>query len=356
VTPYLGIDNLPYSHPCNVGKPGIKGDRAANYSMQNADLILAIGTSLHVSVIGYNYQEFAREAKKVVVDIDLTSHQKKTISSDLIIQADARDFLLQFESALQAKKISKFQGWADRCRQWKAKYPVCLPEYAGTSPINIYSFIDTLSDLSREGDVFVADAGSAFYAISQGIKLKQGQRYIPSGAMATMGYSMPASIGVAVGLKQGRVFSITGDGSFQQNLQEMQTILEYKLPIKTFILNNGGYLSIRNSQKNYFNQRFIGEGPESGVTFPDSLKISQAYGMEAVRISKYDELKSTLKHVLDNPRAVLCDVICPREQPIIPTLSSRVNADGSMSSRPLEDMAPFLDREEYRSNLLVKEV
>lgn len=358
VTPYLGIDNMRHDRPEYIGKTGVKGDRPANYAMQNADLVLSIGSSLHVSVIGYDYDKFAREAKKVVVDIDETAHLKKTINIDMFFQADAKEFIEALASACGRAGILGYADWLERCDAWKEKYRVCLPEYRDTQgAINIYSFIDALSHKAAEGDVFVSDAGSAYYATSQGIQLlKANQRYITSGAMATMGYSLPAAIGVSAALGDKRVLAVTGDGSLQQNIQELQTMASYKLPVKLFVLNNDGYLSIRASQKNYFDRRFIGEGPESGVTMPDTLKIADAYGIKAVRVSELSRLDSVLDEVLAYEGPVICDVVTPREQLVIPTVASRVNPDGTMSSRPLEDMFPFLEREEYLSNLLVKEV
>lgn len=359
VTPYLGVDNLRHDEDIYIGKTGVKGDRPANYAMQNADLILAIGTSLHVSVIGYDYQQFARAAKKLVVDIDATSHKKKTIHIDRLIESDAKAFLNALLDALkQELEMPNYRDWLARCVAWKHRYPVCLPEYKDTvDAINIYSFIDRLSELSAPGDTFIADAGSAFYAVSQGVKLtKDGQRYIPSSAMATMGYSLPAAIGVSAATGDGRVLAVTGDGSLQQNIQELQTLLQYNLPVKLFVLNNDGYLSIRASQTNYFQQRYIGEGPRSGVTMPDTLRICEAYGIPCARVSDLSKLDQAIHLALETPGPFVLDVITPPEQPIIPTVSSRVNADGSMSSRPLEDMAPFLPREEYRANLFVDEI
>lgn len=358
VTPYLGIDNLRHDLDIYIGKTGVKGDRAANFAMQNSDLILAIGTSLHVSVVGYEYKQFARAAKKIVVDIDLTSHKKKTIGIDRLIQSDAKYFFEQILLSMTEKKLSpSYKDWLGKCVGWKKKYPVCLPEYQDTKDaINIYSLVDRLSEQSVTGDFFIADAGSAFYAVSQGVQLtKEGQRYIPSSAMATMGYTLPAAIGVSTAIGDKRVLAVTGDGSLQQNIQELQTLLHYNLPVKLFVLNNDGYLSIRASQKNYFKERYIGEGPSSGVTMPDTLKICEAYGIPAARVSNLKDLDKAIKIAMETSGPYVLDIITPPEQLIIPTVSSRVNPDGSMSSRPLEDMAPFLNREEYLANLVIDE-
>lgn len=359
VTPYLGIDNLRHDLDIYIGKTGVKGDRPANFTMQNSDLVLAIGSSLHITVVGYEYEHFARAAKKVVIDIDVTSHRKRTIKIDSLIESDAKVALQGLLTRLRDAQFKSISSpWLQRCVAWKKKYPVCLPEYEKTvGAINVYSFMDRLSALAGEGDAFIGDAGSAIYAVSQGLILRHNnQRYIPSSAMATMGFTLPAALGVSAALGDKRVMAITGDGSLQQNIQELQTILHYKLPIKLFIWNNDGYLSIRASQKNYFNERYIGEGPCSGVSIPDTLKICSAYGMEAARVREIADLDMAIQKALDYPGPYLLEIMTPPEQPIIPTVSSRVNPDGSMSSRPLEDMAPFLSREEYRSNLLIDEI
>ena len=358
VTPFLGIDTIKNDLLQYVGKTGVKGDRPANFAVQNSDLIIAIGTSLHVTVIGYTYKHFAREAKKIVIDIDKKSHKKKTIDIDSFILSDAKKFFEKIIKFTENENLNDYVKWIKQCNEWKKKYPVCLPEYKqNKKSLNSYLLIDTLCKHSKKNDIFVSDAGGTYYATCQAIQLtKPGQRYIPSGAMATMGYSLPAAIGISVATNKGRVIALTGDGSFQQNLQELQTLIEYDLPVKLFVLNNDGYESIRVSQKNYFNNRLIGESNQSGLSFPDTLKIAKAYGIKAVRIRNYQELENKLDGILNFDKAVIVDVIIPRDQPIIPTVSSVVNPDGTMSSRPLEDMAPFLDREEYKKNLYIDEV
>ena len=358
VTPFLGIDTIKNNLLQYIGKTGVKGDRPANFAMQNSDLIIAIGTSLHVTVIGYTYEHFAREAKKIVVDIDKKSHKKKTIDIDSFILSDAKKFFEKIIKFTENENLNDYVKWIKQCNEWKKKYPVCLPKYKQNKrELNSYLLVDTLCKHSKKNDIFVSDAGGTYYATCQAIQLtKPGQRYIPSSAMATMGYSLPAAIGISVATNKGRVIALTGDGSFQQNLQELQTVIEYDLPIKLFVLNNDGYESIRVSQKNYFNNRLIGESNKSGVSFPDTLKVAKAYGIKAVKIRNYQELERKLDGILNFDKAVIIDVIMPRDQPIVPTVSSIVNPDGTMSSRPLEDMFPFLDRDEYRSNLYVDEV
>ena len=357
VTPYLGIDTIRHDEEYYIGKIGVKGERAGNLAMQNSDLILSIGSSLHVSVIGYNYKQFARGAKKIIIDIDEITHKKKTIDIDQFVHADAKDFLNILLKQLTEGDSLNYASWLEMCNKWKKKYPTCLPEYKNTKDeINSYFLIEQICKNSKAGDIFVSDAGGTFYAVSQAVTLtKPNQRYIPSSAMATMGYSLPAAIGISIATGN-RVISFTGDGSLQQNIQEFQTLVEYNLPVKLFVLNNDGYHSIRTSQTNYFEERYIGESSKSGISFPDTVKIAEAYGVKAFRIDQPSQITDVVNQVLNYDGPVVCDVIIPREQEIIPSVASRVNDDGSMSSRPLEDMYPFLDRKEYKNNLFVKEV
>ena len=357
VTSYLGIDTIRHDEESYIGKIGVKGERAGNLAMQNSDLILSIGSSLNVSVIGYNYKQFARGAKKIIIDIDEITHKKKTIDIDQFVHADAKDFLNILLKQLTEGDSLNYASWLEMCNKWKKKYPTCLPEYKNTKDeINSYFLIEQICKNSKAGDIFVSDAGGTFYAVSQAVTLtKPNQRYIPSSAMATMGYGLPAAIGISIATGN-RVISFTGDGSLQQNIQEFQTLVEYNLPVKLFVLNNDGYHSIRTSQTNYFQKRYIGESSKSGISFPDTVKIAEAYGVKAFRIDQPSQITDVVNQVLNYDGPVVCDVIVPREQEIIPTVASRVNDDGSMSSRPLEDMYPFLDRKEYKNNLYVKEV
>jgi len=355
VTTYLGIDIIESTSPYYVGRIGIKGDRAGNLAVQNSDLLIVIGSSLPVAETGYEYPEFARYAKKVVVDIDLTSHKKNTISIDLLVKCDAKEFIQKVSQIATEHNISFSQDWLGTCISWRNRYPVCLPEYAHLNErVNIYYFIDALCRQLESRDIVVTDAGSAFYAGSQAIQVKKGMRYITSGGFATMGFSLPASIGASIAANKQRVMCINGDGSFQQNLQELQTIVHNKLPIKIFILNNEGYLSIRFTQCRYFENRLIGEGCTSGVSFPNSEKIAQAYGIPFFRIHNNWDLEAVLHNVLDRDGPVICEILTPPDQEIIPTVASQKLPDGSMVSKPLEDMYPFLDRNEFNENMKIK--
>ena len=354
VTPIMGIDVIPTSHQNYIGRIGIKGTRAGNFAMQNADLILAIGSRLAVPVVGHEYELFAREARVVVIDIDPEEHKKRTIRIDKFINADAKFFIMKLQDHLVKQKFSLPKIWLEKCRTWKQKYPVCLPEYIKTKgDINFYYFVEAINKKIETDIPVISDAGSAFYVVSQGIHIHEGQRYITSGALATMGFGVPAAIGVCIANKRKSVVTITGDGSFQQNIQELQTIVHYGLPIKIFVINNGGYLSIRQTQVRFFNSHFVGESATSGVSFPDLRRIAQAYGIKFVKLTSAN-LSEGLDEVLEYKLPVICQVNSLSDQLIIPTNTAEIGPNGVMISKPLEDMYPFLERKEFLSNMIVK--
>lgn len=356
VTPIMGIDVIPTNHKNYTGRVGIKGTRAGNFAMQNADLILSIGSRLAVPVVGHEYKFFAREAKVIVVDVDPNEHKKKTIRIDKFIQADAGSFIGGLRKCLSKEKVNAPKAWLDKCLSWKRRYPVCLPEYKKVSgEINLYYFVEALNNKIKTAIPVISDAGSVFYAVSQGVNINKGQRYITSGALATMGFSLPAAIGVCIANNRKSVIAITGDGSFQLNIQELQTIVHYKLPVKIFVINNNGYLSIRQTQARFFNSNFVGEGTRSGVTFPEIKKIAQAYGIKYIRLTCMN-LNKGLNQVLKDNSAVICEIISPDNQPIIPTNTAEIGTNGVMTSKPLEDMYPFLDRRVFHSEMIVKPV
>ncbi|MFC2128731.1 thiamine pyrophosphate-binding protein, partial [Bacteroidota bacterium] len=348
----LGIDLLPGDHPLFIGRIGNKGDRAGNFAVQNSDLVIAIGSRLSVSSTGHEYETFAREAKLIVIDIDPIEHSKNTVKIDRFINCDAKMFLTDI---MNIQSIDRAE-WINKCSGWKNEWPVCLPEYWKNDEqgINSYVFVDVLSKNLKQDSVIISDAGSAFYVVSQGIMLKDNQRYITSGGQAEMGYTTPASVGVCFARNNQETIGILGDGSFQMNIQELQTIVHHNLPVKLFVWNNDGYSSIRETQEKFFDKRFIGTDSSSGVTFPSLEKIAFAYGIKFFRIHRYNHLDDIVKQVLSFDGPVLCEVICPRSQKVAPTVSSMRKDDGSMVSMPIEDMYPFLDRTDFYSNMIIK--
>lgn len=349
---YLGADLLPSNHPQYVGRLGIKGDRAGNFAMQNADLVISIGCHLSVALTGFEYDLFAREAYLAVVDIDPDEHHKNTVKIDQFIHADVEEF---FAALPAVKPLEAWLGWGDTCRRWKEQWPVCLPAYAEEKDgINKYSFIEKLKDHLKANSVVVSDAGSSYYVTSQALKIRDQQRYLTSGAQADMGFTLPAAIGASVARSGGEVVGITGDGSFQMNIQELQTVVHHQYPVKLVVWNNNGYLSIRATQLKFFSGREIGTDPASGVSFPSTEKIATAYGIPFLRVSELNLLDAALQQLMAATGPMILEVMCPQSQEIIPTASSKKLPDGRMVSKPLEDMYPFLDRVEFLANMIVK--
>lgn len=352
----LGTDVMPTMDDLNIGRIGNKGTRAANFALQNADFVLAIGSRLSVSSTGQEYQYFAREAKVVAVDIDKYEHLKNTVHIEQIIQADAKDVLRKLLLEYQEYNHS---DWAKKCLEWKKLYPVCLEEYYkdDAQGINMYLFVEELSKYLKNNSVLVTDAGSAVYVPAQGIKTyDKRQRYITSGGQAEMGFTLPAAIGVCAARKGQEVLGITGDGSLQMNIQELQTLVHHKFPVKLFVWNNDGYLSIRVTQNKFFDGRFIGTDSTSGVSFPDLEKIAGAYGIEYFRINTIHDIETQLPAVMSMTGPVLCEVKIIRDQEVIPSVSSKKLPDGRLKSAPIEDMYPFLPRDEFRKQMIVKPI
>lgn len=347
----LGFDVIPTEDPLFIGRIGNKGDRAGNMAVQNADLVVSLGCRLSVSTTGHEYQDFAREAKIIVVDIDPEEHMKKTVRIDLLVQANVRRFLEVMKDYRTGVDMS---SWVSRCLEWKNKYPVCLPEYAeAKGGINLYYLVDRLCHNLKPDSVVVGNAGSVDYVMGQAFRIREGQRFITSGAQGDMGFTIPACIGACFANSRREVIGVTGDGALQMNIQELQTIVHHDLPIKLFICNNDGYLSIRGTQIKYFNGRLIGADRTSGVSFPKLKKVANAYGIRYFRVATSSLLDETIREVLASPKAAICEVMCLRDQEIMPTVSSYVRSDGSMVSKPLEDMYPFLDRKEFYAEMII---
>ena len=349
---YLAADYFEQDNPNYVGRLGIKGDRAGNFAIQNSDLIISLGSRLSVCLTGFEYELFARESKLIVVDIDEDEHKKNTVNIDQIICADVGDFLENIENKI-APKSSK--DWSNKCIHWKNKWPVYQEGY-DTDTVNMYEFTKALSELASEDSIVVSDAGSSYYVTSQSFTLNnKKQRYITSGAQADMGFTLPAAIGACIAANK-PVIGITGDGSFQLNIQELQTIKHYNLPVKLIVWNNNGYLSIRATQNKFFDGRRIGTDLESGVSFPEVGKIASAYELPYVKINNVAELREKLADVIAASGPVICEVMCPENQEIIPAVSAVKNDDGSMTSKPIEDMYPFLERDEFLNEMIVKSI
>ena len=351
-------DLLASDHELFCGRPGAIGDRGGNFTVQNSDLVLVLGSRLNIRQVSYNWNNFARHAYKIQVDADPAELHKPLVIPDLPICCDARLFLEELERQLEARPVANTQhhSWVEWCKERQRRYPTYQPEkyVSKTGAINPYHFGHTLFQELADDDVIVCGDATACIVTFQTAQLKAGQRMFSNSGSASMGYDLPAAIGAAVARGGKRVICLAGDGSLQMNIQELATVAQHQWPVKLFVLNNGGYLSIRQTQTNFFGLA-VGAGPESGVSFPDFLRVAEAYGLPAHRIDQL-EFAAELRRVLTSPGPELCEVMLDHTQAFEPKLSSRKLPDGRMLSSPLEDMFPFLDRAELRANMLVPSV
>ena len=350
LTSRLGIDLIESDNPLYVGRPGNYGERAAHFAIQNADCILVIGSRLASSLVGYNPKAFGRNAKKIVVDIDPEELDKPGVDIFLKINSDAKLFLQELLRQIKSTSVIERKDWVRRCAYWKKTYPVVLPSYEKEKKINSYYFIDRLSRAATGRDLILVDTGSCFHVACQAWKIKKNQRFLTTGGISSMGYWC-AGIGACVANNRKSTIVITGDGSLQMNIQELATIVHNRLPLKIFIFNNNGYLLIRQTQTNFMEGRLFGEGPKTGVWCPDSLKIAKAYGIKGVRIDSHKDLEKQIREVLAYKGPVICDVIMPEWQQLIPRTASVKRPDGTLEAKSYEDMFPFLEEEELKSNL-----
>lgn len=353
LTSRLGLDLIASDHPLYIGRPGTYGERAANFAVQNADVIVAVGSRLTVSLTGYNVKDFARNGEIILVDIDEKELAKPDLRVSLPIKADAKVFLRALASRAAQEATVEKPDWLAVCQNWKARYPVVLPEYKDEKPVNTYYFVDRLSALAPDGAYILTDTSSCFHVAAQTWKIKPGQRYLTTGGISTMGYWV-AGIGMCVANNRKSTIVIVGDGSLQMNIQELATVVGNKLPLKIFVFNNNGYLLMRHTQRNFFGGRMIGESPASGVYFPDTLQIAAAYGLPATRIHNVEEVDAKIQEVLAHDGPMICDVLTPEWQLIIPRVTSEKGPDGKMVSNPFEHMFPFLSDAELKSNMIAE--
>ena len=346
-------DLLPTDNPYYCGRQGTIGTRAGNFTVQNADFVLILGARMCIRQVSYNWKSFARHAYKIQIDVDPAELAKPTSIADRGICCEAKYFLEEMKRQLgKGYSPSQKHGvWLDWCRERLSLYPSVLPRQRATeNGINPYFFIETLFQQLGRDDVVVCGDATACIVPFQAATLQKGQRLFSNSGSASMGYDLPASIGAAVAHMK-RVICLAGDGSIMMNLQELQTVAHYRLNIIIFVLNNGGYLSIRTTQSNFFG-KLIGEGEESGVSFPDFVRLAEAHGLPGIKIEGKN-FSAQIAEALATPGPVLCDVILDRTQGFEPKLSSKKLPDGRMVTAPLEDMAPFLPREEFARNLLI---
>ena len=353
LTSISGIDLISSDHPLFFGRPGILGERPANFIMQNSDLFIVLGTRMGIRICGYAYETIARCATKVMVDVDEAELEKPTFRPDIKIHSDAGEFLRALHAVLP--ELPAKEDWLSYCRKVKAKYPVVLPEHRErTDYVSSYVLPEAVVRHASDPLTVVTANGVAYTSTFQAIPIRSGMRMFANEACASMGYGLPAAIGAAfAGGKNRTVVCFEGDGSIQMNLQELQTVLNYKLPIKLFVYNNDGYLSIKMTQKSFFGSKFMGSDPGSGVILPDLEKLAAAYGFPYFKLRNNQELDARLPEIFAVDGAVLVEVMLDPFEVLGPKAASKRLEDGTMVSAPLEDMAPFLPRDEFRSNMLI---
>lgn len=356
VTCWNSIDLITTEDGCYCGRAGTMGDRAGNFAVQNSDLLICIGARLGLYQVGYNKKTWARGAYVIANDIDINELKKNSSIIDLPICADAKKFL-----GLLAKFVKNMDAiycgeWLFQCSKWKKHYHVVQNKhYRNTGLVNVYAFIDVLSHSLGDDSLTVVSNGSASVVGSAAYYISKNSRFIMNQNISSMGYGLPASIGVCVASKKRNVFCIEGDGSIMMNLQELQTVVTYNLPIKIFVINNNGYHQIRQTQSNIFAEHSkIGLGPESGdLGFPDFSKIAYAFGIPYIAIKNNSELKENISKILSEYFFCLCEVFVTTEQIFEPKSATKKLPDGKLVSPPLEDLYPFLDRNELKENMYI---
>jgi acetolactate synthase-1/2/3 large subunit len=352
---WKALDLVPEDHPLYIGRPGAIGQRAANFAQQNAEAMLILGARLDLPQTAFNHENFAPHARKFVVDVDPAEIRKLRMVDMVGVPADAGDFLRACLSALPVVSSGEHEPWLERCRDWVRRYPVVLPEYWDnpSGPVNTYTLVETLAELANPEDLIVpGSSGPASDHVMQAWRVKPGQRVLNAPGLGAMGTGIPGTLGACVASNRRRTLCLNGDGGFQLNIQELETIHRLNLPIKFFVLDNGGYGSIMAMQRGYFAGRYVASESASGLTFPDLEKVAQAYQLATDRIETQGEMPEGVRRVLERPGPVVCVVRVDPLQPTAPRVTSSLRDDGMVVSNPMEDMAPFLDREEFRSNML----
>lgn len=355
VTGWNSIDLMEDEHPLYVGRAGIMGDRPGNFAVQNSDLVLSIGSRLSIRQVGYNFKTWAREAYVIVNDVDEEELKKPTLHVDLPICADAKTFMEQLNKKISEDTVFSGEDWIAACQNWKKTYPVVQSKhYEAGEYANVYAFIRELSSHLHEGQTTVVGNGSACVVGSAAYVIKKEQRFIINSAIASMGYDLPAAIGACVADHSQDIICITGDGSIQMNLQELQTIYHHQMPIKLFVINNGGYHSIRQTQTNFFGKPLVGIGVDSGdLSFPEMERLAWAYRIPYKKAGKNEELASVIEETLAVEGPIICEIFVDMEQKFEPKSATRRLEDGSLVSAPLEDLAPFLPREELEEAMII---
>lgn len=353
VTGWNAHDAIWDAHPNYAGRPGTVGDRAGNFAVQNADLLLILGSRLNIRQVSYNWKSFAREAYKIWVDIDEYEMRKPTVKADMPVLASLADLLPVLADHFYTGPSREHKEWLQWCKERQRRFPVVLPEYWNNERVNPYCFMATLFGQLPENQIVVTANGSACVVSFQAALVKPGQRLWTNSGCASMGYDLPAAIGACKAAGDKPIVCLAGDGSIMMNLQELQTIAANRLPIKIFLLNNSGYVSISQTHRNFFNGIEVGAGPNSGVSFPDFERISDAFGLSYCRCACHENVAEAIRATLAAYGPAVCEIMLDEKVSFAPKLASKQLADGRMASPSLEDLSPFLSSEELRENMII---
>lgn len=356
LTSWNGVDLIEDSHPLFFGRPGAVGHRSANFVQQNADFVLTVGTRLNLLATGYNYDGFLGRAKHVMVEIDAAEMEKKSVHPALKIQCDAGEFLDKLWERREELDNTPREVWLSYCHRIQEKYPRFLPEQeTGEGCVNTYHLVEEISRQMKPGDIYqFTSSGTSADIAMQTFRIKRGQRAFLTKGLAAMGFDLPACIGSAVAAGAGgQVVCVTGDGSIMMNIQEFEVLRRMELPVKIFVVDNGGYSMIYGSQNGNFKGHLTGCTRESGLTLPDIGNVAESFGLKAFRIEDESRLAEQVEEVLQWSGPAVCIVHGDIAQKILPKQTNYMREDGQMASRPLEDMTPLLDRDEFKENMCV---
>lgn len=353
---WKSMDMLPDDHPLFAGRPGSVASRGSNFTQQNADWIMVLGARLDMPQTAFSHKNFARGARKVLVDIDANEIAKLDMTIDVPVHADVKDFVNVLLEELGTAALPDTSVWLKKAKAWLQQYPVILPKYwtDETGYVNTYVLMDVLSEQCTAEDVLApGSSGACSDIFLQCFRLKQGQRVVNSPSLGAMGTGLPGTIGTCLASGRRRTISVIGDGGFQLNIQDLETVRRLQLPIKYFILCNGAYASIIGAQKNHFQGHLVGSDPSSRLTLPNIVKVAEAYGIRAMEIKDQKNIREEVAEVLAYDGPVVCAVNVSPDQPTAPRATSSTRADGSIVSLPMEDMAPRLPRDEFLANMII---
>ena len=351
LTSWNGADLIEDSHKLFIGRPGTFSSRAPNFALQKCDLYISIGTRLPYAITGYDSQDYAREAVKIMVDIDKNELNKKSLKINLKVNSDAKDFLQKI-CQKRLKNTKRFDKWILNCKKWVKRYPIIDPKYKfQRNSVNSYYFIDQLSKNLKGNDIIVTDMGLSFVGTYQAIRVKKNQKIFTNSGHAPMGWGLPAAIGACIAANRKKIILLSGEGGLQMNIQELATIMHEKLPIKIFIYNNGGYLTIKQTQQLGFKSRIMGSDKKSGISFPDYKKISQSHKISYIKINNHKYMYKKISKFLISNKPGICELILDNEQPQIPKAINKRLKDGTIQPSKLDDLYPFLDPQELKEVL-----